>query len=736
MKKIIAITLALIMSLSCFSLISFAEGTETTEHLTKVPEGYIGVYTIEDLYCVRNDLTANYILMNNIDLSEATAEGGDWNYGGRGWNPIGSNDVYSNNAFSGVFDGNGYVVKGMNIDIKSSLPSGTTDLHLGLFSNVTGTVKNLTVSGSISSEKSSTSYIGGIAGYCNTGAIFENCTNIVNIYCYSSSPIYAGGIVGFNNGSIYNCRNIGKIEISGQHCSASAGNRVYYGYSFAAGIAGKTNGETSIISQCINAGEIIAVSRGGYETWSTAGTINTHLVYYYHYADVYASGIASGSTGSITNCYNIGNISASLEEGKSYAYTYAAGISYDCPTSYSYNVASSSGYSVGSKSLTKCYCLEDTGKLATGVTVLTAGQMKLKSMYSNWNFDNVWTMDGRTDYPYPELRNTSLFIPEDLNHKHTYTSEVTKEATHLAEGETTYTCTCGDSYTEAIAKLTAHTYEEVVTAPTCTAKGYTTYTCACGDSYVDNYTNELDHEYTSEVTTEPTHLTEGVKTFICKCGDTYTEEIAKLEGHTYTSEVTKEPTHYDEGVKTFTCACGDSYTEVIDKTAEHTYKVITIEPECTEKGYKIYVCNCGDSYTETLPKNGHTKSNWIIDKDSTCSEEGSKHIECTVCEEIIETEAIAKIPHNYTSVVTDATCEKAGYTTYTCDCGREYISDKTPSKGHNYIDGLCKDCGESKVENCSCNCHKGGISGFFFKIINFFQKLFGMNKTCACGASH
>ena len=41
-----------------------------------------------------------------------------------------------------------------------------------------------------------------------------------------------------------------------------------------------------------------------------------------------------------------------------------------------------------------------------------------------------------------------------------------------------------------------------------------------------------------------------------------------------------------------------------------------------------------------------------------------------------------------------------------------------------------------EVKNCSCNCHKGGISGLFFKIINFFQKLFGMNKTCACGAAH
>ena len=39
-------------------------------------------------------------------------------------------------------------------------------------------------------------------------------------------------------------------------------------------------------------------------------------------------------------------------------------------------------------------------------------------------------------------------------------------------------------------------------------------------------------------------------------------------------------------------------------------------------------------------------------------------------------------------------------------------------------------------DSCTCNCHKGGIAGFFFKIINFFQKLFGKNKICVFGTKH
>ena len=40
------------------------------------------------------------------------------------------------------------------------------------------------------------------------------------------------------------------------------------------------------------------------------------------------------------------------------------------------------------------------------------------------------------------------------------------------------------------------------------------------------------------------------------------------------------------------------------------------------------------------------------------------------------------------------------------------------------------------IDGCSCKCHKGGISGFFFKIILFFQKIFKTNKTCTCGVNH
>lgn len=46
---------------------------------------------------------------------------------------------------------------------------------------------------------------------------------------------------------------------------------------------------------------------------------------------------------------------------------------------------------------------------------------------------------------------------------------------------------------------------------------------------------------------------------------------------------------------------------------------------------------------------------------------------------------------------------------------------------------------EAKIEkavNCEHICHHDGIMGFFWKIVNFFSKLFGLNPVCECGAAH
>lgn len=71
-------------------------------------------------------------------------------------------------------------------------------------------------------------------------------------------------------------------------------------------------------------------------------------------------------------------------------------------------------------------------------------------------------------------------------HTHSYSNSVTKQATCDTNGIITYTCSCGDSYTEAI-KATGHNYSStIVTEPTCIEVGGRLYTCAnCGNVYTE-----------------------------------------------------------------------------------------------------------------------------------------------------------------------------------------------------------------------------------------------------------
>ena len=318
-----------------------------------------------------------------------------------------------------------------------------------------------------------------------------------------------------------------------------------------------------------------------------------------------------------------------------------------------------------------------------------------------------------------------------------------------------------------------HDYSSVVTTPTCTEQGYTTYTCECGDSYVDDYVEAIDHSYTSEITTPATHLKVGVETFTCHCGDTYTKDVLKLTEHTYnsvvtpptcteqgyttytcecgdsyvddyikenghshTSEITTPATHLKVGIETFTCHCGDTYTKDVSKLTEHTYNSVVTPPTCTTPGYTTYTCECGDSYIGNFVDERHTFSTeWTIDEDPTCKAEGVKSHHCKFCPARTDITAIDKLEHNFVSVRVEPSCLDEGYIMTGCNCGIETI-EVIPAKGHNFNGFSCTECDYDKSFDCSCNCHKSGIPHLFFKIILFFQKLFGQNKVCACGVKH
>lgn len=120
----------------------------------------------------------------------------------------------------------------------------------------------------------------------------------------------------------------------------------------------------------------------------------------------------------------------------------------------------------------------------------TTGYNKDYDMWQYSDSGSIPGISGNVDLNY-------WYGPLPSSHEHDYTSSVTGRPTCTQSGVRTYTCSCGDSYTESIAP-TGHAYSGQQTRPTCTAAGYTTYTCGnCGDTYWDDEMGPLGHNYSA-----------------------------------------------------------------------------------------------------------------------------------------------------------------------------------------------------------------------------------------------
>ncbi len=157
-----------------------------------------------------------------------------------------------------------------------------------------------------------------------------------------------------------------------------------------------------------------------------------------------------------------------------------------------------------------------------------------------------------------------------------------------------------------------HSYSKAVTAPSCTEEGHTTYTCSCGDSYTEDKTSPKGHSYGQWVTSkEPTTSATGKAQRKCaNCSAVEERTLDKLiENHThsYASKVTKAAGCTAEGVATYTCSCGSSYTESI-AVLGHNYKSTVVAATCTAQGYTTFTCSrCSNSYKGSYTKaTGHS----------------------------------------------------------------------------------------------------------------------------------
>ena len=237
------------------------------------------------------------------------------------------------------------------------------------------------------------------------------------------------------------------------------------------------------------------------------------------------------------------------------------------------------------------------------------------------------------------------FYAEKAAHTCEFVAGETTAPTCTEAGYTTYTCTCGATeqrdtvaalgHTFADATCTApktctvcqategealgHTHASSVTAPTCTQAGYTTFTCTCGDTYTEpgeaatghDFTNgdtcangcgtTQDHVCNFEATDKivaPTCTEAGYTVYACTCGATENREPVAALGHSHAASVTP-PTCTEAGFTTHTCNCGDTYTDSEVAALGHDYDTSVTAPTCTAAGYTTFSCGiCDDTYTE------------------------------------------------------------------------------------------------------------------------------------------
>lgn len=251
---------------------------------------------IIDLDNLRNDLSAHYILGNDIDAHETSS----WN-GGTGFIPIAMNS--SHHYFRGTLNGQGYSIDGLHI----ALPLQN---YVGLFARISFDAEIISLN-CINLNVSGKYYVGGLVGY-NEGYISHSHVS-GNLSGYE----FVGGLTGANNGVVSfsdsNVNLLGETSIGG--LTGSNTNTIVQsnstveiqGLSGIGGLAGVNH--ASIIDSHATITSIAGNRVGGlvgYNSGSiTRGFANSIIV-----GSIYIGGLVGTNRGIVNESFAMGQVSS------------------------------------------------------------------------------------------------------------------------------------------------------------------------------------------------------------------------------------------------------------------------------------------------------------------------------------------------------------------------------------------------------------------------------------------
>ncbi|MGM0510686.1 MAG: GLUG motif-containing protein, partial [Thermoplasmatota archaeon] len=198
MKKILVLVIVLSLLLNGMLVAVGGEANDGDENVDKSieeiePTAVQEIYDWHDLNNTRENLTGDYVLMNDLDEDTAGYDdhASETANGGAGWKPI--------YGFDGILDGQGHQIKGIHIDRSTN--------QVGLFSLIKSpTIKNLGVSGDISGQDE----VGVLFGYTGNSPRITGCFVSGSVSGASKVGGLGGDFLGL--GTIDNCYSTAKVS--------------------------------------------------------------------------------------------------------------------------------------------------------------------------------------------------------------------------------------------------------------------------------------------------------------------------------------------------------------------------------------------------------------------------------------------------------------------------------------------------------------------------------------------